>query len=442
MESGYLHLNLANEWPSFDLDAPALEIGPQGELHLGPGAGAPFLERGVFRGGPFEVFESSTPWFRLRAAARRNQPNDHIRFFTATTEAGVVPVFDPTAEQPFPAPVWTALPRDVLDGLIGSPPARQLWIGGVLQGEGASSPELHQLRVEYGRDTYRRFLPAIYSETEAARDLLDRFLALHGSVLGGLEEAIENLPQLFDPGAAPHGEPPSWLRWLAGWLAFEVSEHWTEDEARAFLAEAFELHGRRGTLEGLRRYLEMYAGVQARIEEPIQTARVWQLGETSTLGFSTTLASAHLQGAVLASTATVDQSHLQNESGPRRGPLDDLAHRFCVKVYCGELDRPGQLEEVRTVLNREKPAHTQFHLCVIEPRMRVGVQAQVGIDTVVAGGAPAAATGRQLDTHALAAAQDPCITSPDPGPFEACPADGPGREPDDEVDEEEEDADV
>jgi hypothetical protein len=37
------------------------------------------------------------------------------------------------------------------------------------------------------------------------------------------------------------------------------------------------------------------------------------------------------------------------------------------------------------VIEREKPAHTMYHLCIVEPRMRVGFQARVGIDTVVAG---------------------------------------------------------
>ena len=48
---------------------------------------------------------------------------------------------------------------------------------------------------------------------------------------------------------------------------------------------------------------------------------------------------------------------------------------------------PETISRVRAVLDREKPAHTDYHLCVIEPRMRVGFQASVGIDTVVGGSA-------------------------------------------------------
>jgi hypothetical protein len=68
-----------------------------------------------------------------------------------------------------------------------------------------------------------------------------------------------------------------------------------------------------------------------------------------------------------------------------------MAHHFCVQVYRAELRTSRSLEDVVAVLEREKPAHTAYHLCVIEPRMRVGFQARVGVDTVV-GGAPPALT--------------------------------------------------
>ena len=38
---------------------------------------------------------------------------------------------------------------------------------------------------------------------------------------------------------------------------------------------------------------------------------------------------------------------------------------------------------VARVVDREKPAHTTYHLCQFEPRMRVGFQARVGIDAIV-----------------------------------------------------------
>ena len=39
-------------------------------------------------------------------------------------------------------------------------------------------------------------------------------------------------------------------------------------------------------------------------------------------------------------------------------------------------------------MEREKPAHTQAILCPVFPRFRVGVQATVGVDSVVGGLSP------------------------------------------------------
>jgi hypothetical protein len=100
------------------------------------------------------------------------------------------------------------------------------------------------------------------------------------------------------------------------------------------------------------------------------------------------LAPAEWQGAVAGVSATLDQSHLipGEEIG---SPLwRDFAHRFTVYLYRGASDCPGRRAEIETVIAREKPAHTLHRVCAIEPRMRVGFQAVVGFDAVVAGQSP------------------------------------------------------
>jgi hypothetical protein len=65
--------------------------------------------------------------------------------------------------------------------------------------------------------------------------------------------------------------------------------------------------------------------------------------------------------------------------------FEEVAHQFVVQVYRGQVSTPEQEAALRQVIERDKPAHTDYHLCFIEPAMRVGFQARVGIDTVVAG---------------------------------------------------------
>jgi phage tail-like protein len=403
-EPGHLYLNAANEWPSFELHG--LEVAPDGVLRLEAASDGSYPPRGIWRSGPFEVLPEPTDWYRLQVMAESLPPRTHVQVFTFASDDPGAPAFDPTAEEPFADPGWQASPRDGLDVLLPTGPTRYLWIGGVVRSDGSATPALDQMRLAYGRDTYLAHLPALYGRQEGPRDLLERFLTLHESVLGGLEQATADLPRLFDPAAAPSGPTPSWLSWLAGWMAFEVSESWSDDETRQFVAEAFALLGRRGTVQGLRRYLKMYAGVEARIEEPALSLRVWSLGETSALGFDTMLAPEPPQGAVLDASAIVDAAHLtEGAAGPSL--FADLAHRFCVQVHCAELVRPGALADARAVLEREKPAHTEAHLCVIEPLLRVGVQARVGIDAIV-GAPPSARVGAVLGEGRLLAHAEPC----------------------------------
>src|SRR5262249_13137052 len=147
---------------------------------------------------------------------------------------------------------------------------------------------------------------------------------LFAGVLGPVENVIAGLPRLFDAFAAPDDGFPSWLDWLSGWLAFDLQESWTDEERRRYLFEAFELYGWRGTTEGLRRYLKIYAGVNARIVEAGRFGRSWSLGAVSVLGFSTRLAPGALQGAVLGSTAVVDQAQIASVDGQTLSLYQDV----------------------------------------------------------------------------------------------------------------------
>jgi len=65
--------------------------------------------------------------------------------------------------------------------------------------------------------------------------------------------------------------------------------------------------------------------------------------------------------------------------------FDDAVHCLFVHVYRADLRDPGVLARVRAVLDDEVPAHMVYRLCVIEPKMRVGHQASVGVDAILGG---------------------------------------------------------
>jgi phage tail-like protein len=389
----------------------ALAADHQGGLWLHPGGvlaplrlalGKAHIQSGVLWGGPFGSGDRPVMWHRLKAIAAPLASGAHIRFFVHTSDDQTQSPAPPAAAatRPFHHPEWQPMPPDVLDGLVSNTLARYLWIGAHFTGEGVQSPILEQFRIDFDHATYRQRLPAIYSKDPVQRALLDRLLSLFESFFADVEQTIAHLSHLFDPQAVP----VEWLPWLASWLAFDLDENWSEAQQREAVAKALAMYAKRGTAEGLKEALHFFAGVDAHIEEPILHAGWWSLptdedsppleAQNSVLGFTTMLASAEAQGAVVGTTAVLDQSHLitQEEFG---APLfEAVAHQFSVQVYQGQVKGTKKLDEISSIIEREKPAHTTYHLCIIEPRMRVGFQARLGIDTIVAGPTPAARLGK------------------------------------------------
>jgi len=115
-------------------------------------------------------------------------------------------------------------------------------------------------------------------------------------------------------------------------------------------------------------------------------AGTWTDGSDSILGINTLLAAAEPQGAVVGTTATLDRSQLIAQEEYASPLFDGVAFRFTVYVYHGEVECAGKTEQVRAIVDREKPAHTMYDLCVISPGLRVGYQARLGVDTLLGGG--------------------------------------------------------
>lgn len=65
--------------------------------------------------------------------------------------------------------------------------------------------------------------------------------------------------------------------------------------------------------------------------------------------------------------------------------FNETDHLFTVSVPAATLPTPAAWEQLRGVIEQEKPAHTDYHLCFVDARMRVGFQARIGIDSIVAG---------------------------------------------------------
>lgn len=409
-----------------DAALAGLAVDCQGRLVARPGAGGA-VQRGLGLPsrtvcgtallGPFidpiDREGGATIWQRLNLAL--DVPDGtYVRLFTLTSRR-----FDGVAGNLPPAPMncagmiaagivpedthydaaldrWRAVSRDATDFLALNVSAPFLWVWVALEGDGTATPTVRQLTVTFDEPGWMELLPALYRREPVTRVLLGRMLQMYESAFVEDEALLDGRARQLDPRAAgdvPRGD--DWLDWLGGWVDAGLVEQWPDDTRRERVAAAFRAHARRGTPASLRELVELYTGVRPTIDELVLQASPWVLGE-SALAMTTALTVSSADGAVLGTTAILDRSHIGQADEYGEALYDETAHRFVVHVYAADAPSADAIASLRAVLDREKPAHTVYDLCVIGARMRVGVQARVGVDTIVAGPLPASPIGDGL----------------------------------------------
>ena len=87
-----------------------------------------------------------------------------------------------------------------------------------------------------------------------------------------------------------------------------------------------------------------------------------------------------------------------HEDGFGYSLFEPTAHRFTALLPAAAVDGTAS-RLLRRAIEAQKPAHTETHLCLMEPHMRIGIQSRLGVDAIIAG--PAAPspidTGQALD---------------------------------------------
>lgn len=387
--------------PDYVGPVTALAVDQAGSLYIKDGQGETvyvlaaalaFVLEGELRAGPFDAGYGSE-WLRLHVEAQvPDRAAVQLELFTGDN-AWDIPVFAATN--------GPDLLLSTMSAGRGGNSQRYLWLRvRVTTADSHAAPRLMQIEAETAGENYLNYLPAVYARADASEGFLQRWLELFRSELGGLERTLEEMPQRFDPLTTP----AELLPWLAGWLGFELPVRASIAEQRALLLRVHELYQRRGTPAGLREFIELYTGVRTLILEGFQERRVWQLGYTSLLGFDTALPSAFPDGIIVAAPSsalangtasdadvvlvgqTVIGASVPLAAADFGTPLfSETAHTFTVFVPGGQFLDGATRAAVRQVIDTEKPAYTDYHLCMIEARMRVGFQSQIGISSIVAG---------------------------------------------------------
>ncbi len=227
---------------------------------------------------------------------------------------------------------WTEPEKTSRGLLFRENTGRFLWLKLELRSlDSENAPEIRKMNAVYPRKSYLRYLPPFFQENAQSRDFLERFLALFETVLCGLEDEIEMLFEHFDPKLAPE----NFLNWLACWLNLALEEAWPEERKRALIAEAWELYQKKGTPEGITRFIRLTTGVEAKIIELdcLFTPFILAKRQLLALGINTIIPSDDL-------------------------PLD---HRFAVSLALSKKEFEQKEAGIRRVIDEMKPAHTTYH---------------------------------------------------------------------------------
>jgi phage tail-like protein len=308
------------------------------------------------------------------------------------------------------------------DVLLRSPPGRYLWLKLVFQGDGAATPRLDSVEIEFPRISLRRYLPAIFGAEPVSADFTDRWLALFDREFRNIESIIDRQARFFDPLACPAGTSPhrDFLSWLAGWVGVGLERNWPEPRRRAYLKAAPRLFRWRGTLEGLRASLYLFLGLDHYADfEPkrgdcvpcaLPRQKAWRpprlllehfrLRRWMLLGHGRLSDNARLWGERVvnrsrlggpgesraqeaSSAARIGVTQLKKTQDPCRDPFHVHAHKLSVFVPAGCIRDPAMDRALRRLVDLERPAHVEARVIPVEPRFRVGVQAMLGLDAVI-----------------------------------------------------------
>jgi phage tail-like protein len=308
------------------------------------------------------------------------------------------------------------------EGLIFSGPGRYLWLRLELGGNGGATPRIESIRLEFPRASLRRYLPAVFAEDPGGANFTDRFLSIFDTTLRSIENKVDNGAAYFDPLSTPAVpvQPGGidFLTWLASWIGVSLDRQWPVQQRRQVLKQAGCLQAIRGTRLGLWKQLLLLLGMQPEAvccadsqpkkscvpkplnctpvvkqpcawEPPVLILENYQLRRWMLLGQGRLGDDAVLWGkrimnrSQLSSNAQVGVTQLLTTPDPFHDPFLAYSHKFTVFVPASF----GALEQKKrgliNLLEAEKPAHTQYQIEYVSPRLRIGFQSMIGLDSVI-----------------------------------------------------------
>jgi len=248
---------------------------------------------------------------------------------------------------------------------VTAKPGRFLWVAIELTSNGLNTPYIRGLRVQRNGHKLLQHLPRLYSREPKVESFLRRYLALPESLINEFDVSAITRHVLLDPSSCRE----EWLAWLASFVGLIFDERFNPDTRRQLISEAVWLFRFRGTVQGLERFLKIYANNQLGFNTVIQIVEKFKFrGHASMIETDTNQNTGSVLGVDYRmgfGQADNEQTGLNSQTGS-----DEYAHRFNVLVAANLSTE--EMEVFRHIIAVHRPAHTVFDVCTVDAGMRIG----------------------------------------------------------------------
>ncbi|CAM3495951.1 phage tail protein I [Occultella aeris] len=102
-------------------------------------------------------------------------------------------------------------------------------------------------------------LPGVYGDDE----MMQLFTQALDEVLAPTFTTLDSLWTYIDP----HLAPEDFLDWLADWVGVEVDDSWSVERKREIVAQAAQIHRRRGTVAGVELAVRLVTGGEVTVTD-------------------------------------------------------------------------------------------------------------------------------------------------------------------------------
>lgn len=339
-----------------------------------------FFKEAKFVLRPLDSGEIGTRWHRLKIDidGQSNEAEIEVAYYATDNEENIEKIIGSLRKDTRDIR-WSKFPPNPSDALFDAK-GRYLWMNVTLKSfDGVNESQIKSISVYFPKGSYLDYLPQVYQEDEKSKKFLEDFVSLFEAEFDAIDEKINSFGKILDVQATPN----NFLPWIASWLAINYQEGWPNQNLRNLLKKTPDLMKHRGTKESLEEILKIFL-TENYTSSPKESTKNLKLSSDNT-------ATDNLDGKIwifehfqlkriFANMKKDDNYKNQYQEYVNLFGVDPFS--FFVLLDSSILNE-DKLRVVHDIVEKEKPAYTVGHVCVLRPWFVLGRHTYLGINSKI-----------------------------------------------------------